>query len=150
MSARRPLLARSHVQRRLKAAGVTYDELLETTRHELACLPQARHLSLTEIGSLLVTQNLAPSAAHFGDVRMRPQAFPGTLNSVCHRKAKRLFFGVCLEQAGDESSARGGFDGMHRQCCGFDILAAEHAVGAASGVHEPATNKGEPVIGWNS
>jgi AraC-like DNA-binding protein len=41
-------------QRRLKAAGVTYDELLETTRHELAVhYLKHRHLSLTEIGSLL-------------------------------------------------------------------------------------------------
>jgi AraC-like DNA-binding protein len=41
-------------QRRLKAAGVTYDELLETTRHDLAVhYLKQRHLSLTEIGSLL-------------------------------------------------------------------------------------------------
>ena len=41
-------------QRRLKAAGVTYDELLETTRYDLAVhYLKQRHLSLTEIGSLL-------------------------------------------------------------------------------------------------
>jgi len=41
-------------QRRLKAAGVTYDELLETTRHDLAVhYLKHRHLSLTEIGGLL-------------------------------------------------------------------------------------------------
>jgi len=42
------------LQRRLKAVGVTYDGLLETTRHALALhyLKQG-HLSLTEIGSLL-------------------------------------------------------------------------------------------------
>jgi AraC-like DNA-binding protein len=42
------------LQRRLKAAGLTYDALLETTRHDLA-LHYLRHghLSLTEIGSLL-------------------------------------------------------------------------------------------------
>jgi AraC-like DNA-binding protein len=41
-------------QRRLKAAGVTYDELLETTRRDLAVhYLKQRHLSLTEIGSLL-------------------------------------------------------------------------------------------------
>jgi AraC-like DNA-binding protein len=42
------------LQRRLKAVGVTYDQLLETTRHGLALhYLKQRHLSLTEIGSLL-------------------------------------------------------------------------------------------------
>jgi AraC-like DNA-binding protein len=42
------------LQRRLKAVGVTYDELLETTRHDLALhYLKQRHLTLTEIGSLL-------------------------------------------------------------------------------------------------
>jgi len=131
-------------QRRLKAAGVTYDELLDTTRHGTGgALPQASHLSLTEIGSLLGYADLAPSAAHFGMVRCSPQAFRRNAHSVCHRKPSVVFRRL-LEQAGDESSAAELLMDAQTDAVVFDILAAEHAVAQrAAFIASPLPNKGE-------
>jgi AraC-like DNA-binding protein len=65
------------LQRRLKALGVTYDELVETTRRDLALhyLKQG-HLSLTEIGSLLGYAELSTFSRAFRRwVGCSPQAF---------------------------------------------------------------------------
>jgi AraC-like DNA-binding protein len=67
------------LQRRLKAAGVTYDELLETTRYDLALhYLKQRHLSLTEIGSLLGYAELSTFSRAFRRWSgSSPQAFRG-------------------------------------------------------------------------
>jgi AraC-like DNA-binding protein len=65
------------LQRRLKAVGVTYDELVETTRRDLALhYLKLGHLSLTEIGSLLGYAELSTFSRAFRRwVGCSPQAF---------------------------------------------------------------------------